>query len=141
MTRIIAPAASILQLGYGLMLKAVGAAGILTAPWELRTVFHLDPAAWPHEVHATFLNQYRFLKAVEFSAGVFCIAYHKTVLTGGRAAWVFLVLVVAGVAARTLSWVVEGAPSALFLTFLALESLVFAAVALHLSSADARART
>jgi hypothetical protein len=124
--------ASILQLGYSAMLVAIGVAGIFGARWELATVFGIDPSAWPPEAEPTMLNQYRFLKSVELGAGLFCFAYRSKILAGTRASAVFLAIVGLGVAARTLSWFIDGRPAAAFIAFLILEACVFAAVTLHL---------
>jgi hypothetical protein len=83
------------------MLVAVGAAGILTARWELATVFGIDPSAWSADIQATMLNQYRFLKSLELGAGIFCFVYRPAIMAGGRASAVFLAIVGLGVCART----------------------------------------
>jgi hypothetical protein len=132
MKRPLTAIASILQLGYSIMLVAVGTAGIFTARWELATVFGIDPAAWPPAAAPTMLNQYRFLKSVELGAGLFCLAYRSEILAGTRASAVFLAIVGLRVAARTWSWIVDGRPAAPFIVFLALEACVFGAVALRL---------
>jgi Domain of unknown function (DUF4345) len=138
MKRIITRAASILQFAYSAMLAVVGAAGILTARWEFLAVYGIDPSRWSLDTQATMLNQYRFLKSVELGAGAFCLAYRKSIMDGGRAAAVFLTIVALGVAARTLAWIVDGRPSALFVAFLLLEALVFVVVALHLRYVNGR---
>ena len=132
----VAATARVLVISYGAMLCVVGAAGILFARWELGRVFSLDVTMWSHDVNATFLNQYRFLKAVEFSSGLFCLAYLKSILTGEKSARIFLALVAAGVAARIIAWIADGQPSALFLIFLALEILVFCVVVIHLRQSN-----
>lgn len=120
---------------YGVMLCVVGAAGILSARWELGVVFGLDPGSWPRDVAATFLNQYRFLKAVELGSGVFCLAFLDHIIRGGVAALAFLVLVGLGVGARSIAWIADGRPAMAFIVFLALEAVVFVIVALHLKRA------
>lgn len=124
--------ASFAVVGYGVVLAGVGLAGILTAHWELRTVFGVDTGAIvPDE--ATFLNQYRFLKAVELGAGAFCLMQRRQILDGeSAAAWPFLIIVGGGVAARSLAWAADGRPSLLFLGHLALEAIVLVIVLLHL---------
>lgn len=136
MSRLITPVASVLQWGYSAMLLVVGAAGIATARWELATVFEIDPGSWSHDVQATMLNQYRFLKSVELGAGVFCLAYRADIMAGGRSSRIFLAIVALGVLARVFAWLVDGRPSVLFLIFLALEVLTLVAVALHLRFKD-----
>ena len=129
--------AVVLQLGYSVMLVVVGTAGILSARWELATIFKVDPSAWPPDVQATMLNQYRFLKGLELGSGVFCLAYRTDIMAGGRAAWVFLAIVAAGIAGRAYAWTVDGRPATAFVIFLVLEALVFVAVVAHLRQSDA----
>jgi hypothetical protein len=137
----IAKLASVLQFGYSAMLVAVGAAGILTARWELATVFGIDPSAWPADIQATMLNQYRFLKSLELGAGIFCFVYRPAILAGGRASAVFLAIVGLGVCARTIAWIVDGRPAPLFVVFLLLEACVFIAITLHLRMSDGSQRS
>ncbi|HVQ09057.1 MAG TPA: DUF4345 family protein [Allosphingosinicella sp.] len=119
-------------VAYGLVLFCVGLIGIVTARWELLTVFGVDTGGIvPDE--ATFLNQYRFLKAVELGAGVFCLMQRHAILDGEKvAAWPFLVIVAGGVAARSIAWVADGRPSWLFIAHLVLESIVLVIYLLHL---------
>lgn len=135
MTRSLTMAASILHLGYSWMLVLVGAAGIFSAKWELATIFGLDPARQLADP-ATLLNQYRFLKSVEFGAGPWCLAYRSDILKDDGAATLFLAIVGSGICARVSAWMVDGRPATAFLIFLLLEVLVFASVALHLRVSD-----
>ena len=135
MKRAVAMIASILHFGYSAMLVGVGTAGVFTARWEFATVFGIDPSTWPAETVPSMLNQYRFLKSVELGAGLFCFAYRSRILAGTPASAIFLAIIGLGVAARSWSWIVDGRPSALFITFLVLEAFVFVAVALHLRMA------
>ena len=141
MRRCITCAASLLQFGYSAMLVVIGAVGIFTAPWELATVFGIDPSAWPLGTQSTMFDQYRFLKSVELGAGLFCFAYRSSIMSGGRAAAVFLAIVGLGVGARTWSWIIDGRPANLFVIFLLLEACVFVVVAMHLRMSDAWKRT
>ena len=100
----------------------------------------LDPPSWPADVRATMLNQYRFLKAVELGAGLFCLAFRRDILAGGRPAGVFLAIVALGVAARTTAWIADGRPATLFVIFLVLEIVVLVVVLLHLRQAHGRHR-
>ncbi len=135
MTSKIASAAALLQLLYGLMLLAVGFVGVWTARQELQTIFGLAPDSWTSDVQATFLNQYRFLKSMEFGAGLFCIVFRPSILQGGTAGAVFLAIVGAGVVARSFAWAVDGRPAALFVVFLVLELVVFITFAWHMRHA------
>jgi Domain of unknown function (DUF4345) len=136
MTGFITRSAIVLQLAYSAMLVAVGTAGILSARWELATIFKIDPSSWPGDIQATMLNQYRFLKGLELGAGIFCVAYRADIMAGGRASKVFLVVVATGIAGRAFAWAVDGRPATLFVIFLVLEALTLIAVALHLRLMD-----
>jgi hypothetical protein len=109
--------------GYVLMLLGIGASGILIASWELKNVFSLPLDSLPAEVQATFLNQYRFMKAVELSFGIFCWVWRHSIFQPGLFNRVFLSGVFLGVAARLLSWLIDGQPQLVFLIFTALELL------------------
>ncbi len=124
--------ASLVVIAYAAMLCAVGALGIAAARWELAHVFHFPVDVWPHDVRATFLNQYRFMKAIELGAGVACLVSRRAILAGGHAGWLFLLLVAGGAIARGVAWIADGTPALAFQIFLALEVLVFAATLAHL---------
>ena len=109
--------------GYVLMLLGIGASGILIAPWELKHVFMLPLDSLADKVQATLLNQYRFMKAVELSFGLFCWVWHRSIFQPGLFNRVFLVGVFLGVAARLLSWLIDGQPHCVFLIFAVLELL------------------
>lgn len=118
-------------IGYALMLLGVGFTGVVAARWELQAFFgvHLDKV---DSGAGTILNQYRFLKSVEFGAGVFCILFLGPILDGGRAAAVFLVLAVGAVIARCIALAFDGTPTWPFFVFLGLEALVLIVYLLHL---------
>jgi hypothetical protein len=126
--RILRVVARVLFFGYAAMLHGVGAAGILTARWELTSVFHVDHAAMSPLDGATLLNQYRFLKALELGLGVFCIVYRRRIFAEKSFNRFFLFFVLAGVAARSLSLVADGRAKWPFVAFLLLELVTAAAV-------------
>lgn len=138
MTRPVHWVASVLQFCYSAMLVVVGAVGIFTPRWEFASIYGIDSSMWSLATQATMFNQYRFLKSVELGAGLFCLAYRQAILSGERAAALFLALVLLGVSARSIAWIVDGRPAPLFIAFLVLEALVFIAVALHLWFDDDR---
>jgi len=107
--------------GYALMLLSVGATGMLIATWELPTLFDVPLDAMRDVERATLLNQYRFLKALEFAFGLFCVAYRHEIFTPGRGHRIFLGGLAAGVAARLGSCFVDGAPKMVFVVFMVLE--------------------
>ena len=121
----------LLTLIYALALTLVGGSGVFIAEWELQHVFALDTAALAPPVAATLLNQYRFLKAIEFAAGVACLIGFERIFAEPPITRLFLLLVGAGAGARVLAIVADGWPKPVFLGFLVVELAVFVLVALH----------
>lgn len=116
-----------LVVAYCLMLVVVGVAGIVSARRELAHLYGLRFSAIAGLDEVTFLNQYRFLKAVELGAGCVCLLQLGAIMSGGKAGFGFLVLVAGGAGARLLAWLADGRPAPLFITFLVLEAIVLAA--------------
>jgi hypothetical protein len=106
---------------YTFMLLGIGGSGILIAPWELSHVFAVDLSAMGPMPAATLLNQYRFLKSTELAFGLFCWFWQRSVWRGGQTRMLFLAGLSAGVAARTLSIIIDGVPHWAFLAFTGLE--------------------
>lgn len=127
--------ALVLFYGYATMLVGVGATGIVTAEWELRTVFRLPVDTYDAMTQATLLNQYRFLKAVELSCGAYLFLFRRSIFREPTHHGLFLLIVFGGVAARVLSMVVDGRPAWPFYAFtgaeLATGGLVFVYVRRH----------
>lgn len=96
--------------GWSGALLVLGAVGIFTGRWELETIFALDVAQLSDERTATLLNQYRFLKAIEFGFGLFCFAFRKEIFTVRRFNRLFLAIVFLSSSARALSMILEGLP-------------------------------
>lgn len=119
----------ILFWGYTLFLAVLGTSGMLSAPWELRTIFVLPLDALPDIAEANLLNQYRFLKAVEMAFGIFCIVWRKEIFCVSRANQLFVAAVFFGVAARLGSWAIDGTPHTMFLIFTLLELMTGVMVA------------
>ncbi|KSV76042.1 hypothetical protein N185_16470 [Sinorhizobium sp. GW3] len=118
-------------IGYGLMFLAVGLAGVFTAPWELAQIFHLDQAWLTLPEGATFLNQYRFLKAAEAAFGLFCLYHRRDILAGGSNFVVFVSGCALGIFARSLSMALDGTPRPIFVVFIFLELLTLVLVWRH----------
>lgn len=118
-------------LVYALALTLVGGSGVFIADWELQNVFALDTAALEPQVSATLLNQYRFLKAIEFAAGLTCLVGFERIFDQPAIARLFLVLIGVGAAARLLAIIFDGWPAPVFLAFLAVELATFVLVGLH----------
>jgi hypothetical protein len=107
--------------GYVAMLLGVGTSGIFIARWELTRVFHVPLATYPDGVRATLLNQYRFLKALELGFGAYAALFHREIFAVPSFHSLFLFVLFAAVAARALSMLVDGRPSAVFVAFTVLE--------------------
>lgn len=118
-------------IGYGLMFLAVGVAGVFIAPWELERIFHVDPAWLVQPEGATFLNQYRFLKAAEAAFGLFCLYHRRDILAGGQNFVIFVGGCALAILARALSWALEGMPCPVFIVFLVLEAITLILVWRH----------
>lgn len=109
--------ALVMFYGYAAMLVGVGATGILTAAWELQTVFLIPIDTYDAMTRATLLNQYRFLKAVELSCGVYLFLFRHAIFKAPTHHRLFLLIVFGGVAARGLSFAVDGRPAWPFVAF------------------------
>ncbi|HVB39803.1 MAG TPA: DUF4345 family protein [Terriglobales bacterium] len=107
---------------YVAALLLVGASGVLIAPWELARVFHVPLSAMPARAMATLVNQYRFLKGMEFACGCFGWWWRREIFSDPRYLRLFLVIVWAGIAGRLLAVLLNGMPTALFMAFLLIEA-------------------
>lgn len=105
-------------------LLIAGGACILFAETELRRGFSIDLNRPDAQQGATILNQYRFLKGIEFASGVICIAPRREIFSAIEPAKAFLLVVFAGVCEQSFSVIVDGTPSLPFLLFLAYALLV-----------------
>lgn len=123
--------ASILQLVYAAFLIAVGAFGMFFLHWELAMFYGLGPESFQGTDGATLLNQFRFLKAIELTFGVFCLIYRRDILAGGLACTIFLTGLALGAFARGSSWVFDGTPHTAFIWFLIAEIVIFCVVWLN----------
>ena len=70
---------AVLFSGWVGALVLLGGAGVFTGEWELRQIFHIDLAGMGPEAKANLLNQYRFLKGIEFGFGVFCVVFRREI--------------------------------------------------------------
>lgn len=134
----IGPLASLLQLLYALFLAGVGAWGIFFLDWEMAALYGLGPEAFDGIAGATLRNQFRFLKAVELTFGIFALVCRRDILAGGLHCTIFLAGVALGAFARALSWVLDGTPLPVFQAFLLAEVAIFLVVWLNARRAPAR---
>jgi hypothetical protein len=114
-------ATRVLFWGYVLMLLVVGASGVFIAEWELTRIFAVRLDDMDKLARSTILNQYRFLKSVEFAFGLFSVLCRGEIFRVRKYNRIFLIGLFGGVAARTLAIALDGVPHWAFLVFLALE--------------------
>lgn len=123
--------AATFQLIYALFLIVVGTVGLFCVRWELQVLYGLDLAQVGDA--ASFVSQYRFLKAVELAFGVFAFLQRREILAGGVECLIFLIGLAAGILARSLAWVSDGTPNPVFLLFMAFEIVTLLLVWAHTS--------
>ncbi|MGH2627049.1 MAG: DUF4345 domain-containing protein [Anaerolineales bacterium] len=111
-------------------LLLLGGAGIFTAEWELARIFDVDLAGMSRD-DSSLLNQYRFLKAVEFGIGLFCLVFRREIYSVRAFNRLFLAVVFLGAGARALSIALDGWPHWSFTGIMVLEFLTGIVVALH----------
>ena len=111
-----------------------GFIGIVAAPWELTVAFGADFSAMAERQQATLLNQYRFLRGVEFGVGVTLLVLRQKVLHDHRVGSLFVVVTGAGAAGRLVSIGVDGTPVWWVVGLFVIEAAAALAVALHLRS-------
>jgi hypothetical protein len=101
---------AVLFSGWVGALVLLGGAGIFTGEWELGHIFRIDLAGMQGEAQANLLNQYRFLKAVEFGFGIFCVLFRREIFRVPLFNRLFLSIVYLGASARALAIAVDGSP-------------------------------
>jgi Domain of unknown function (DUF4345) len=107
---------------YTAALLLIGGSGLLIAPWELSMIFGVSLTKTPELSAATLVNQYRFLKGLEFAAGCFAWSWRHEILTEIKFRRTFLIFVWAGVGGRVLSILIDGWPRWPFLVFAVIEA-------------------
>lgn len=125
----------ILFTGWAGALLLLGGAGLFTGAWDLRSIFHIDLANLDTEGRGNLLNQYRFLKAIEFGFGAFCFVFRDRIFRVPVYNRLFLSIVFLGAAARALSIAVDGRPHWAFVGITILEFLTGAVIAVYTRSA------
>jgi hypothetical protein len=113
--------ALVLFFGYAGLLALAGGWGAVGARVDMPLLLDVDLDDLSASGEANLLAQYRFLRVVELGFGLAALVYWRRIFARGAFnAW-FLAIMGAGVAARLLSLVVDGVPSAAMLAFLAWE--------------------
>ena len=118
-------------IGYVVLLVAAGAWGLFFATFDFDHVLGLSLADADPQGRTNMLSQYRFLRAVEFGVGLLFIYYRHDVFNNLVFNRFFLLLMTAGVLARTISLITEGSPSPIFYSFLASELVGAALIYLY----------
>jgi hypothetical protein len=113
----------LLFYGWSGALLVLGGLGVFTGAWELKSIFQIDLAGMGREATANLLNQYRFLKAIEFGFGLFCFMFRREIFRSLVFNRLFVSIVFLGAAARALSIAVEGWPHWGFVGITVLEFL------------------
>jgi hypothetical protein len=127
----VTPLALVTQIffwGYVGMLLGIGTSGIFIARWELTTVFRVPLPSSPDIVRATFLNQYRFLKALELGFGAYSALFHHEIFAAASFHSLFLFVLFAAASARVLSMLIDGLPHVAFIAITVLELITGALV-------------
>jgi hypothetical protein len=114
-----------LVLFYGWVgaLLLLGGLGLFTARWEIPAIFEIDLESMSREGRANLLNQYRFLKAIEFGFGLFCFLFRRRIFSEPSFNRLFVSIVFLGAAARALAIALEGRPHWAFVLVTILEFL------------------
>ena len=128
-TDFLARANSVALWAYALFLiLSGGVLGLFVPRWEplhfevyARAIFRLD---LPSEVMASTLNQYRFMKSIEFGFGVFALLFRREIYTIPRFNYYFLGILFLGAFERVLSMVVDGMPDRAYVGFAILETTI-----------------
>ncbi|MCY1035925.1 DUF4345 domain-containing protein [Corallococcus sp. BB11-1] len=89
-------------------------------PFEVyaRGVFDAD---LPEQVLASALNQYRYMKSMEFGFGVFSVCFRDFIYTDRRFNRFFLGIIFLGAAERALSVVLDGMPRPFYVAAIFIE--------------------
>ena len=90
---------------------------------DFRHLFSLELDTLSDYTQINMLSQYRFLRALELGYGLFALCFLKEIFSVRKFNLLFLSIMGLGILARIVSWLVEGAPSGLFIFFLSYEAL------------------
>jgi uncharacterized protein DUF4345 len=111
----------VLFYGYIVTLILAGAWGVFFATLDHRLLFHLDVRLLARVPAASLVSQYRFMRAIECGFGMFSVIYHREIFTVRAFNRLFLGTMAFGVAARFVSFILDGRPFPVFYVFLAWE--------------------
>ena len=122
---------TILFYGWSGALLVLGGLGVFTGRWEVSTLFKIDLEGMGLEAKANLLNQYRFLKAIEFGFGLFCFVFRKEIFRVPRFNRLYVSIVFLGACARALAIALEGWPHWAFIIVTILEFATGFAVVIY----------
>ena len=121
----------LLFYGWSGALLVLGGLGVFTGAWELNHIFQIDLTGMGREPIANLLNQYRFLKAIEFGFGLFCFVFRKEIFRSFVFNRLFVSIVFLGASARALSIAIEGWPHWGFIGITVLEFMTGLVVVMY----------
>lgn len=104
--------------GYVGFLVVFGGLGIFTAKLDQQILYKLQTDNLQPQTAASLLSQYRFMRAVECGFGVFSFTCRKAIFEKRFFNRLFLGTLFGGVAARTVSLILDGSPFPAFYAFL-----------------------
>ncbi|WP_158800551.1 DUF4345 family protein [Pedobacter sp. L105] len=84
-----------------------------------------------HESMASALNQYRFMKSVEFGFGLFGLLFRQEIYTQKKFNYFFLGIMLLGTLERILSYFVDGKPRPAYIFFIFLELSIWLIILLY----------
>ncbi|MDB5261453.1 MAG: hypothetical protein JWQ14_734 [Adhaeribacter sp.] len=84
---------------------------------DQKMLFDLDIAAVPKITGASMLTQYRFLRLIEAGFGLFAFLFTREIFTLYKFNRLFLSVMFLGVAARLVSYFIDGPPHGIFYFF------------------------
>jgi hypothetical protein len=122
---------TVLFYGWAGALLVLGGMGVFTGRWELAHVFQINVEGMGYEAKANLLNQYRFLKGIEFGFGLFCFLFRKEIFRVAPFNQLFVSIVFVGALARALAIVLEGWPHWAFVVVTILEFMTGFAVVIY----------
>jgi len=122
--------------GYALFLIISGGIlGILVPRWGPLSFEVYARAVFNNGLHGeplvSALNQYRFMKSMEFGFGLFALLFRTEIYTLRKVNRYFLGIMFLGAADRLLSIIVDGRPHPAYVFFVGLETVVGILVWLH----------
>jgi hypothetical protein len=98
---------------------------------DFRILFHFSPDRLGAYARINLLDQYRFLRALEFGFGLYCFLFVREVFRNRKFNALFLVTMASATVARIVSFLAEGMPSAAMCFFLAFEATGFVVISLY----------